>query len=431
MATDDSPLNILAQRGLALALGQVTPPAQGLIFQDSFDDHPDFTGDQLLVDKFDVPAGWTVGRSDSLFGPNGDYPVPGRRPTLEILASNSDKTRNGTGKSLVFWREALDSTGTGRAGFNSDALLMKTLDAPTDELYMEWYVTFSDELVAEYYLGTFGAAKMARFLYVDPASIQGDPNNYFQFFGDLNSPKFLTDISGDTAYGIRNFLALYARGDNDLRGIVQGVPSGFQLQGGGDLSLSYSAAGTAGAAAGGGAPTLTDYKNGGTISTNPVDIDQVFGDETQWVKMAMYAKMNSAAGAEDGLLMRWVDDKRVTNLTNIPWVRAGETYVLWNTVGIGGNDYFLSHSQKFTFNGSQTDVAVTFSFTDSLHVLDLTSNQVLAEGADFTVSGTTVTVLANAALNGHTLIIYDGTQMWYAVDDLKVYDGIPPGRGLV
>ncbi|WP_158583938.1 hypothetical protein [Salinibius halmophilus] len=74
-----------------------------------------------------------------------------------------------------------------------------------------------------------------------------------------------------------------------------------------------------------------------------------------WVKMGFYVKMNSAPDVEDGVLIQWLNGRRLLTLDNIPYVRSGrhdgdaqDTLIdptgmaKWNLVSIGGNDYFHS-----------------------------------------------------------------------------------------
>ncbi len=304
-------------------------PQTAIIFSENFDSQADWTTDQLTIDMYDTPANWTVGRTDPLWSPLGSDPTAGKHPTAEILSANASMAYGGAGKSYVMWRESYDP---GWNKFNSEALIMKTIP-DTTELYMSVMINISSEMVSSFYADGLGQSKVMRVLHVDPDTIQGDPNNYFSFFGDTNSPKVLFDITGETTYSIRNFLGVYVRGDNDITGEITGVPSGFAILGGGDLSLSYSQGGTNGA-------QLTDYKHGGIVNTVPVMIDQVFGDESQWVKIAMYVKLNSAPGIADGEIKQWVDGVQISNLGGIPFIQSGQEYRSFNTVAIGGNDFF-------------------------------------------------------------------------------------------
>jgi len=334
-----------------------------LIFEDNFDSQPDWTSDDGFtdnnnIDNFNTLDNWYFGISRPFWSPKTGYPL--KHPVAEVLASNTDKTRNGTGKSLVFWRESVAG-----GQFNSDSMQAYYFPEGADELYVEFYMTLSNELIQAYYDGDIGQTKIFRAYYFN-----GDETALTNFFGDTNKPGFNWDLSGKTnGFGTRNFLSYFPRGENDLRGIVQGLPG--PIMGTGDFSGWYSPAATDGIGVGGTNPALTDYKNDGTITSGPVAPDQIFGDESQWVKVAFYLKMNSAPEVTDGEQMMWLNDQRIVHVTNIPWIRAGFDMVKWNTVGIGGN-------------------------------------------AQFNIYPTA-----------------EQKEDWYAIDDLKIYNGIPPGQGLV
>lgn len=317
---------------LFLSLSANTSVAE-VLFNEDFDDQPDWTADEIFIDNnnllnFNTLQNWHFGISRPTFSPKTGYPT--KRPVAEVLGSNTDKTKTGTGKSAVFWRESVQG-----GQFNSDSLQVYYFPEGYNELYVEFYITLSNELIQAYYDGGIGQTKIFRVYYFN-----GDETALSDFFGDENKPSYNWDLSGSRAsgYGVRNFSSFLARGPNDMSGIIQGLPT--RIQGNGDVSLSYSPTATDGNGVGGTNPVLTDYKNGGAITSGPVDVDQVFGDETQWVKMAFYVKMNSAPGVADGEQMQWLDGQRIVHTTNIPWVRAGFNMVKWNSIGIGGNAQF-------------------------------------------------------------------------------------------
>lgn len=322
---------------VAFAIGLLLTPivSAEIIFQENFDGLKDWTADSIYkgpgkYDYFAVPEDWYAGASAPLWSPATGF--PNHHPVAEILSSNSDKSRGQSGKSYVNWRESYNP---GWKKFNSDSVLLKYFPQGFDKLYIEFWITFSNEMVDTYYTKNIGQSKLFRVYYFD-----GDESAIFDFFGDENKPGFNWDVSGSytSGFGVRNFQAYLARGDNDIRGKIQGLPK--EPMGGGDVSLWYSQSATQGQAINGGTPQLEDRKNGGIITDGPVHIDQVFGNEEQWVKVAFYVKMNSAPGVADGELMQWIDDKRILHAKSIPWIREGFDMVQWNTVGFGGNDFF-------------------------------------------------------------------------------------------
>ena len=87
----------------------------GVIFSEDFDNQPDFhnlmhstTSSRSAADGDILPEGFDFLYQEDQWAPeNGDLDS---KHSLEILASNVDKTRNGTGKSVVFNRESYGSS---------------------------------------------------------------------------------------------------------------------------------------------------------------------------------------------------------------------------------------------------------------------------------------------------------------------------------
>ncbi len=195
----------------------------------------------------------------------------------------------------------------------------------------------------------------------------GEPTNYFS----SNTPFHVWDLALDdqSAFGCRNFQNFRARGAALIKDSIQAELG--RAMNGGDVSLGYAAASMTGRAVGGGDPELTDRLNGGIIGASPVLARQIFGAEDEWVKVAFYYKMNSAPGVEDGLFMQWIDDKRVVLVTKAAWVGADASMVKWNMIGIGGNSKVDRYSEAVQYED------------------------------------------------------------WFSIDNIAVYNGIPPNRGLV
>jgi hypothetical protein len=309
------------------------PSFAGVFFNEDFDNQPDWTADEGFtdnnnIDNFNTLENWYFGLSRPFWSPKTGY--PNKHPVAEVLASNVAKTQDGTGKSIVFWRESVQG-----GQFNSDSMQAYYFPEGVSELYVEFHITLSKDLIQAYYDGDIGQTKIFRAYYFN-----GNEAELSNFFGDTNKPGFNWDLSGSgtSGYGTRNFLSYFPRGENDFRGIIQGLPG--NIMGTGDFSGWYSPTATDGKGVDGTNPSLTDYKNGGTITKGPVDVDQIFGDENQWVKVAFYLKMNSAPEVTDGEQMMWLNDQRIVHVTNIPWIRAEFDMVKWNTIGIGGNAQF-------------------------------------------------------------------------------------------
>ncbi len=308
-----------------------------VIFEDDFDNQPDYTSSSALS----LP-GWTHRRNgEDVWSPSTGFPL--NHDAFEVLAANSDKARGGTGKAFVGWRESYDM---GWKNFNSDGILAKHLGEGYDQLYVSFWVRFSSEWTKD------GLTKLFRVY-----SWDSDAGEIFKFFSDGNSgPIMLWDYSHNE-YGIRNTIALrggphgdyYAFSNDDIAGLPR------NMHGLGGLSLNYTAD-TVGMGFNGTTPKIVDRVNGGYISDNlnqTVDHEQIFGklEEGEWTKLSFFVKMNSFPNATDGSLMQWINDELVFQNHNIPWVRGDETtdMVRWNVVAIGGNDFFRAYENALLY----------------------------------------------------------------------------------
>ncbi len=345
---------------------KIFPAEENLIFQENFDAQADWHGDtnEDVVEQFPwdgrtIPAGWHAARHLPHWAPSTGH--GDRHEAMEILASNSAKAKGGTGKSFVHWR---DSTDTGSSSqHKGEGLLTWYAGAGTEytELYVEFFIQISNETVSAFYSPGLGASKIFRMYHWDEVQ-----NTYFSFFSNASSPKFIWNWLGN-AFGYRNQLSLRAVGDNDMGNPT--FPSPQILNG--DWSGSFTSS-IAGQAVGGGDPEVEDKKNGGNIPIDgpSIDIDQILGDEI-YTRIAFHVKLNSSPGVGDGELRQWIDDERILEVTDIEWIRSGQSVQGWNIVAIGGNHFF----------------------------------DTFPEG--------------------------DRHEDWYSIDELKIYSAIPTGRGLV
>lgn len=354
--------------------GQTDPPYDpvGILFEDSFDDQPDWdsglpentTG--LTMPPGDpgwwpvavvqhagthrIPLGWSHVRQTPRFAPSRGH--PNKHENIEVnaatVAENPNRARGGAGKSAVFWRDADDN-----ASFSSDGILLKHLDEGAPEIYVEFYINFSDGFIDSYYNApgdgshTTGQAKLFR---VYNWTGVGAP---FQYHGELydenKKPLFIWDGLGypetRNGYGFRNQLAFMTKRSSPVQPgeekylNAQGDPSN-------DFPSSYHPITTTS----NGGDTLIDRLTGQPMDPEQfsIDIDQVFGDETHWTRMGFYLKMNSAPGAFDGVYTQWVDGRKVLDLKTMQWVSAGQTMNggRWNAVALGGNDFFQGYPRS-------------------------------------------------------------------------------------
>jgi hypothetical protein len=303
-----------------------------LIFEENFDNQPDFTSTMYSTKAgqevwygYTLPDNWDVLFQGTARSPELGF--PDNHASFEILATNMDKTRSGTGKSMVNWREAHAA-----GQWSSDSQLMTIFDQEHNEIYAEFWVRFSDNWYSRNNIGTIMSKMFRVGYYIGPP---GNPVNggagslgpiYFwdyrhSNFGLGNQHTFRGGPAGENYFGI----GIAANGLDDQTNFSN------------DLI---------GKAVGGGNPQLFDLVNGGLLADvdryDFLSHDRVFGPTGTWTKMAWYVKMNSAPGVADGALKMFINDERVTNFETIPWIMANteNKMVGWNYISIGGNDNF-------------------------------------------------------------------------------------------
>ena len=310
----------------------LTTDAGGVIFSDNFDAQPDWTSGMFSTDRVQIadthtiPEGWFAVRQDPEWAPSVGN--PGGHESIEILASNTDKTRSGTGKSYVSWRDS--TIGSEYYRWNSDSILAKHFSAGLNELYVEFWIKFSPDWTPD---GLTGVSKIFRVSHWD-----GTPSGIFGYGGNrFNGPVFFWDYKGDDS-NTRNAHAY--RGYPIATNYLMTNPAPINLPRTGNTSYNF-------------AENLRDFNNDGTNEHNPQGpIDFVTGEVVDglvshaglwgdWRKIGFYLKMNSAPGLYDGVLKQWIDDYLVFSNIEMPW--AGDetaTMPKWNVVALGGNDHF-------------------------------------------------------------------------------------------
>ena len=318
-------------------------------------DFPDWTGaddpqyEQTPWNGATPPPGW--------YAVIHQKASPDFGPCLEITDAHISKSMSGNDKPLVIWRQAFDPGGGQWVG---EGIMCWYAGQEYDEIYTEYYVQLSEEMVNSYYgtgTGQIADSSMGRSKSYRTLNWNLNQADFTKFFDDYNSPKHIFTFYQDdgTNYGTRNKQSFLARGNNDM------TPKAYplttpELSDGGSWSGGFSES-TTGQAVGGGDPQMVDKKNGGFIpsgSGNPiVDIDQVFGREAypeqnrKWTKIAHYSKMNSGVDVPDGIYQMFIDDVRITNVQDMEWNRSdpdpghdGRPTVGWNMVMFGGNSYY-------------------------------------------------------------------------------------------
>lgn len=318
-----------------------------VIFEENFDDQPDWhsglpvnnTGafpvngagpDRIQrIGTHTVPLGWNSVYQDPTWAPSTGH--SDRHETIEILASNVDKARGGSGKSFVQRR---DSSPEPAYKWNSDGQLLKLFEEGHDSLYVEFWIRFDPDWTVS---PSNDSSKLFR------VGSWSEGGSEFQAFGGgEQGPLFLWDWKRDN-YGVRNVHALRGgpHGDNYT---MDSFAKGGHPRG----SLNYTTD-TVGMGVDGSTPQILDRVNGGYISdrlSQIVEHYQVFG-KSDWTKVAFYVQMNSAPGVSDGWLMQWINDEQIFNVRDIVWINSASNgankMVKWNFFSIGGNDYFKSY----------------------------------------------------------------------------------------
>ncbi|WP_435103546.1 hypothetical protein [Arhodomonas sp. AD133] len=315
--------------------------ASEVLFEEDFDDQPDWTSAMHSTDRVQttgthiVPEGWYSIRQDPTWSPSMGH--SDRHETIEILARNSDKTRTGTGKSYVSWRDSIEDP---QWYWASESMLSKYFPEGHDELFVRFWIRFDPDWTP---LGDTGMSKLFRISAWDE-----DKGNIYKAFGDgPNGPIMLWDYYADS-YGARNKLAL--RGHPTSEHYLMTDPKPINLPrrfGNGSASLNFDS-------------NIRDL-NGDGVEDNEVDSlfnlvtgepvsgivshDELWGDK--WHKIEFHVKMNSGPGVFDGVLEQWIDDQLVFRNTEMPWRGYDSTgEVKWNVVHIGGNDHFHAYSDQ-------------------------------------------------------------------------------------
>jgi hypothetical protein len=322
-----------------------------VLFEENFNEQDDWTStmhttrqSQQVAEGAILPQSWDAIYQGTVWSPETGF--PNNHASLEILASNASKARTKTGKSAVFWRE---SYSRGWNNWASDAQLVKVFDRNFDQLYVEFWIRFSDTWYGRQ-PGEEGpwTSKIFR---IGSWDRQGD-----MFNGAAGSlgPVFFWDWKRD-AYGVRN-LFTYRGGPHGENYKMLNINGERIYRSGESLNFAYQ---TAGMGEGGTDPKLPDRvkakdgvkDNGPYLIDVPggvLDHDQVFGQGAAWTKMAFFVKMNSAPGVHDGIVRQWINGVQVHNRVDVPWISKNKNneMVGWNYIAIGGNDFFQAYANS-------------------------------------------------------------------------------------
>jgi hypothetical protein len=318
-----------------ICLGIASKSTGEILFEENFDSQPNFTSTMYSTAQAQkeregqtLPERWDSLYQGTQWSPELGY--PNNHASLEILSGNTDKAFGGEGKSAVMWRESFSLSWKNWA---SDSQLVKFLDEQYPQMYIEFYVRFSPEFYGRDNASNF-TSKIFRV-----GSWDGVGDEFSGFQGALG-PIYLWDYKRDI-YGLRSL--------HSFRGGPWGENYTFNGEYPQYKSLNYGSH-TKGQAEGGGDPQLVDRVYGGFLAdiTSVISHNQVFGEGAQWTKVAFFLRMNSAPGVADGILRQWINDQRISNQEDIPWVQESATnnMVGWNFLAIGGNDYFQPYPNE-------------------------------------------------------------------------------------
>ncbi len=312
-----------------------------VIFEENFNDQADFTStmhatvaSQKVSEGRVLPEGWDALYQGTQWSPETGY--PNNHASLEILESNSDKAIGGSGKSAVNWRE---SYSRGWNNWASDSQLIKLLGREYSEIYVEFWVSFSENWYGRDHESSF-TSKIFRV-----GSWSGD-GDIFNGALDAIGPVFFWDYKRDK-YGMINIQA--------FRGGPWGENYMMDTNAAGLTTVSNYGSSTIGMSSGGENPKVLDQINGGYLADidryDFITHDQLFGPAGHWTKVAFYVKLNSAPGVADGVMMQWINDQRIKVEDAVPWIGTNidNKVVGWNYIAIGGNDYFQPYPNDKRF----------------------------------------------------------------------------------
>lgn len=363
-------------------LGMVCLAKADVIFTEDFDDQPDwhsgleindlgglnpfnvrgdtFDGadaEQFRDKGYTLPSGWDSARQSPVWA--GSFGDAGFPENVEILAENSDKARGGAGKSLVIYRQ---STGNLSYQWPSDGQLDVKLSTPQEELYVRFWMRFSDNWTPIDTV-TSGMTKLFRI-----SSVDEDGNPFSAFSDGDSAPIFVWGYQGTPDFGVRHLYTFRADPQETNYSMtnppLRNVPST-------NLSLNYQG-------------HIRDLNGDGTednvvtlpslITDNPLGSDGIVKHDDVWGggiwrKMEFYVKMNSAPGALDGVTMVWMDGQLIFKNTTIPWQGNNSPGGRkWTHIGFGGNTNFHEYddSVQRTEWRAYDDIVVRTSIPEKL-----------------------------------------------------------------
>lgn len=321
------------------------PVGAEVIFEENFDAQVDYIGEKhlnggnsLWAESGDVvPEGWTA---ISLWPKYSES-------YMEIVSSNKDKARGETGKSLVLRRGSFSGSWSG------DSQLALNLPKDYDEVYVRFWIKFQPKWTHDGYSKIFRIGSY-------PPNTRG--SDYWSRIG----MGFIWDYVHFSESGLRNSLFATPLGGGSFKNPPLGYTSNnFNGQGWNSnyTSFTYDLDGDV---IKDNEPELLNRVDGGVIPDSGLIAthDHVFGDA--WNELEFYVRINSRPGAQDGVLMQWLNGSLIFKNTSIPWVPYDAEMVGFNAVKFGGNDYFMAYpdSQQVQEWYAIDDIVIRSSLPD-------------------------------------------------------------------
>lgn len=307
-------------RGATSELGAVAVTNPAIVFSENFDSTPDWypvDGNESCnnVGACDgtVAQGWTYMRNTESWHPDAGEPT--KEPSQRISSTNAF---GGTGKA---WTRYHESSGTNTSTFGDDSMLIKSLGDEYEELYASFDIKFDPNW--QWVSGSNSKFKLFRFYHFDGPDGVANPWDFFSD-GD-NGPILIVDIKNSNGYGMR--WTTSRRCDPQETVYYCGV-------GINDADVD----------------TIMICPEGQTCNQGPGGTPshaEVFGSD--WHKVKMRIKLNTAIDATDGELQIWLDGVLQESITGIDWRQTGSSLSNGiNMIAIGGNttNWFDSPANK-------------------------------------------------------------------------------------
>jgi hypothetical protein len=315
-----------------------------VLFEDSFDSHPDWTTNQPVYPS-NVGNALCDGANDGSTAcsdcPQGDAKYWGRyigtsawsgykgEETVQISSSNA---RGGSGKAATFWMEPIDTARCDSGSmWCSDGQMAVRLPEAQDTIFIRYYIKFQPDWVWDTTSGhSSPSGKIVHAAYNHDI----DGSGCFQAFS--NGQMFPAIVQN-----IGNEYPFYQSDAFNLRATVRFQSSYYGNYGdpvpdylvNGDFARAWIPGGS------------------GTAGYNGHKTWEESMGDGEWHSVEIELTGNSAMGAEDGVFRIWYDGEEILDLDRVAYadnqywdecnncLNPPRDFVGWNMVSIGGNFY--------------------------------------------------------------------------------------------